>query len=308
VLDHDHLHRQQGPLESGIGLALSLRFLRGLARRLVTKPVRRSPVSVAPPAAGLAELTFVGHATAMLTTSSSRILTDPFLRDFLYGVRRTDAACIHPADLAAVDLVLISHAHRDHLDPSSLRRLPRSATVVVPPRCERVAERLRFADVIVLHPGEEIVHRDVVVTAVAARHDGATGFPAWRWRGANGYIVRCPRVCVYFAGDTAYFSGMAEIGQRYRPDVALLPIAGYEPAALRDSHMSPLDAITAFEDLGARLLVPIGFGSFPLGYEPADEPLRWLVELAAERGHAQSLAVLAHGETCHLAGDLRLPR
>lgn len=302
-LDHFHRSRVRSPWQSGAGLSLSLRFLRTAAGRLVT-PTRRVAPGRAPrpPAGGLA-VTFVGHATVLLGSAEARVITDPFFANFLYGLRRAEAACLHPGDAAEVSLVLVSHAHPDHLHPPSLARLPKSATVVVPPRCAALVEKVGFARVMVLEPGEELAHRDLVVTAVAARHDGARGPFDRSWRGAGGYLVRAAGASAYFAGDTAYFSGFAELGERHRPDVALLPIAGYEPLPLRDGHMSPLDALYAFEDLGAQVLVPIAHGSFPLGYEPLDEPRRWLVELAAARGLEGRVALLRHGET-HLAAPL----
>jgi L-ascorbate metabolism protein UlaG (beta-lactamase superfamily) len=102
-------------------------------------------------------------------------------------------------------------------------------------------------------------------------------------------------VSAFFVGDSGYFSGFRDVGLRMRPDVALLPIAGYEPPSLRATHLSPLDALSAFEDVGAALLVPIGHGSFPLGYEPLHAPLEWLLELGRERGLGERLAVLDPG-------------
>ena len=119
-------------------------------------------------------------------------------------------------------------------------------------------------------------------------------------RGASGYVVRTQGRAVYFAGDTGYFSGFAEIGRRFDPDIALLPIAGYQPAPFREEHMSPLDAVYAFEDLGARLLIPIAYGSFELGYEPIDEPLEWLQELGKGRKLGTALTILEHGQSCLL--------
>jgi L-ascorbate metabolism protein UlaG (beta-lactamase superfamily) len=157
---------------------------------------------------------------------------------------------------------------------------------------------LGFARVIELAPGQSLEFADLEVTAVAARHEGARGLFDRAWRGACGYIVRSGGANVYFAGGTAYFSGFEEIGRRLHPDVALLPIAGYEPPALREGSLSPLDAVQAFADLGAKLLVPVGYGSFPLGYDPLDEPLTWLRQICADRGIMAQLAVLGHGETC----------
>jgi L-ascorbate metabolism protein UlaG (beta-lactamase superfamily) len=172
---------------------------------------------------------------------------------------------------------------------------------VVPARCAQLVESVGFARVMVLEPGAELAHRDLVITAVPARHEGSRGPLDWSWRGTSGYVVRSAGVSAYFAGDTAYFSGFEDIGRRLRPQVALLPIAGYEPLALRGTHMSPLDAVYAFEDLGADVLIPIGHGSFPTGYEPLDEPLRWLEELWAERGARGlpgALAALLPGQSC----------
>jgi L-ascorbate metabolism protein UlaG (beta-lactamase superfamily) len=304
-LDHYHRNRVRSPWQTGAGLTLSLRYLRSVAASLLRPTRATPPVRVPRPPAGEIAVTFVGHATALLTTAKARILTDPVLTNLLVGLRRASAASLHPDDAAEVDLVLLSHAHRDHLHRPSLRRLPRAATVIVPVRCADLVEDLGFARVVVLEPGQSFAHADVEVTAVAARHDGGRGVLVGAWRGTAGYVVRAPGASVYFAGDTGYFSGFEEIGRRLRPDVALLPITGYLPLPLRDSHMSPLDALYAFEDLGAGVMIPVAHGSFPLGYEPFDEPLRWLGELCAARGLGGRVVALQHGET-HVARRSRV--
>src|ERR1017187_9828602 len=161
---------------------------------------------------------------------------------------------------------------------------------------------MRHAREVELAPGQSMEHKDLEITAVAARHDGRRGVFDRTWRSAIGYIVKCAQASVYYAGDTAYFSGFEEIGRRLHPDVALLPIAGYEPPSQRADHMSPLDALQAFQDLGAKLLVPVAYGEFPLGYEPLDEPLTWLARLCRERGLGERLVVLRPGETCQVHG------
>jgi L-ascorbate metabolism protein UlaG (beta-lactamase superfamily) len=300
-LEHAHLARAgRDRLRPGWRLALSLRFLRTALRHLFRRPRVRAAVPVVPPAAGALAATFVGHATVMLTTTETRVLIDPCLGNFLWGLRRAEAACLSPRDAALTDLVLISHAHADHLHLPTLRRLPRSATLVVPPGCGQLVERLGFAQAVVLEPGADFRFRDLIVTSVATRHGGRRSLADFRWRGACGYVVRAQGVTAYFAGDTGYFSGFRDIGRRMKPDLALLPISGYEPLALRETHMSPLDAVAAFEDLEARILVPIAHGAFPLGYEPLDAPVEWLRQLCAERGYSSRLAVLAPGETCLL--------
>jgi L-ascorbate metabolism protein UlaG (beta-lactamase superfamily) len=300
----DHLHRRKArpASESSLARVLSLRLLRVAVRQLLARPQRNLAREVAHPAPGHIAVTFVGHASVMLTTHRTRLLIDPFLGQFLLGVRRREAAGLAQADAAEAGLVLISHAHHDRLHLPTLRKLSRRAVMVVPPRCASLVRGLGFAREVELAPGQAMEHEDVEITAVAARHDGRRGPIDRGWRPSVGYIVKCAGASVYYAGDTAYFSGFEEIGRRLHPDVALLPIAGYEPPSQRAEHMSPLDALQAFHDLGAKLLVPVGYGSFPLGYEPVDEPLAWLARLCLEQGLGDRLVVLRPGETCQVHG------
>ncbi|MBC8132738.1 MAG: MBL fold metallo-hydrolase [Deltaproteobacteria bacterium] len=291
-LDFEHRSHER----SVARVTLSLRFLRAAWRRFWTRTQAATAAPVPHPSAGTIALTFVGHATVMITTPAARVLTDPLLENSLCGLRRARAAAIADADLADVGLVLISHAHRDHLSRTTLARLRRTATVVVPPQCKALIADLGFARVVELGAGQAFTFTDVEVISVPARHDGARGVLNRRQRGACGYIVRTQSRAVYFAGDTGYFSGFAEIGRQFAPDVALLPIAGYQPAPFRQQHLSPLDAVYAFEDLGARILIPITHGSFELGYEPIAEPLTWLRSLAQEKNIAPT--ILEHGQTC----------
>jgi L-ascorbate metabolism protein UlaG (beta-lactamase superfamily) len=297
------------------GRVFRLRYLAGVLRRLSTgtEPVEAKHVDR--PEAGTVTITFVGHATTMITTPRARILTDPLLETSFYGLRRAQEAGITAEDLGDVDMVLITHAHRDHLSRPTLRRLPHSALLVVPTGCEPLVRGLGFAEVIELAPGMQHAHGDVEVTAVPVRHSARRGLGDYRRRGACGYVVqaRSPasadgpgrQATMYVAGDTGYFSGFAEIGRRFQPDVALLPIAGYDPIELREEHLSPLDASCAFEDLNARLLIPTSYGAFQLGYEPLGAPISWLRELARERDWARAdaerrVAILDPGQSVHL--------
>jgi L-ascorbate metabolism protein UlaG (beta-lactamase superfamily) len=301
-LDHEHRRRTRKHGQSSLARVLSLRMVRRIVGRLFVPPHPADTREVAHPGAGQVAVTFVGHATVMLTTAQTRVLIDPFFGHFLLGVRRAEAACLSVADLKEVSLVLISHAHKDRLHLPSLRQLPRHSVIVTPPRCISLVAPLGFSRVVELPPGQSFDHKDMKVTAVAARHDGRRGLLDRSWRAAGGYIVECAGASVYYAGDTAYFSGFEDIGRRMHPDVALLPIAGYDPPALRADHLSPMDALQAFHDLGAKLLVPIAYGSFPLGYESTEEPLSWLAQLCHEQGFADRLVVLRPGETCHVRG------
>lgn len=245
------------------------------------------------PAIGSGELalTFGGHATVMLRYRGLAIAFDPMLGRWIGGVRRAVEPGLAPGDFSDVGLILISHRHADHLHVPTLKRLPRSATLVVPAGAASWVGALGFARVIELQPGADLELRGIQVIAAAASHgdhDLARGL---------SYVVRGTGPSAYLCGDSGYFSGFADVGARFAPDIAVLPIGGFLPSSFRARHMSPLDALFAFEDLRARMLVPIHHGAFPLSYERLDEPARWLVDLATARGLRDHVLVMAAGQS-----------
>ncbi|HEY1557063.1 MAG TPA: MBL fold metallo-hydrolase [Kofleriaceae bacterium] len=254
------------------------------------RPASHDPVAAV--AEGELAVTFGGHASVVVRSERLAIAFDPMLGRWIGGVRRAVEPGFGIGDLSDVRLVLISHRHADHLHVPTLRKLPRAATVVVPAGAAGAISELGFARVVELIPGSDLELRGVQVVACAAshgEHDLARGL---------SYLVRAAGgPSVYLCGDSGYFSGFADVGARYAPDVAMLPIGGFVPASFRSRHMSPLDALFAFEDLRSRLLVPIHHGAFALSYERLAEPARWLLELASARGVRDHVHVMAAGQT-----------
>lgn len=254
---------------------------------------RPSRATAAPlPSVGRGQLgvSFAGHATMVIRYSNLTIACDPMLGRWCKGVHREVAPGLSPAELGDVDLILISHAHMDHLHRPTLARLPRAATVIVPPRTAQFVADLGFARVVELGIGQSVQIRRVDVATTAVRH----GTPK---QPAVGYVIRGEGPSVYFCGDSGYFSGFAEIGRRYRPDIAMLPIGGYLPVSFRERHMSPLDALYAFEDLQARIMIPHHYGSFVLSYEHLNDPEQWLRRLVAENDLEAYVQRLEPGES-----------
>ena len=259
------------------------------------RPASHQPV--APVTAGQVSLTFGGHATMLARYEKLAIGFDPMLGRWVGGVRRAVEPGLAPGDFSDCGLILISHRHADHLHLPTLRKMPRSATVVVPTGTAAAISALGFARVVELQPGADLELRGVQVVAAAASHGSDD-----RARGLS-YIVRGDGPSLYLCGDSGYFSGFGDLGERYAPDIAILPIGGFMPHSFRDRHMSPLDALFAFEDLRSRLLVPIHHGAFALSYEKLDEPVRWLTELATARGLRDHVHVMTPGETERLERD-----
>ncbi len=188
----------------------------------------------------------------LVETAGTRLLTDPILRGRVAHLRRL----VPVPQVPAPDVVLISHAHMDHLDPPSLRRLPGSARVVVPRGCSRLVRRAGLTDVVELRVGERAAVGGVEVVATAAEHDGRR-LPIGRSVDALGYVIDGPEP-VYFAGDTDLFEGMRALAEDL--SVALLPVAGWG-RRLPPGHLDPERAAHAASLLRPRYAVPIHWGT-----------------------------------------------
>jgi L-ascorbate metabolism protein UlaG (beta-lactamase superfamily) len=239
-----------------------------------------------------ARLTWLGHATVVLELDGARLLTDPVLRPRVAHLQREVPA---PGELGRLDAILVSHAHRDHLDLPSLRRLDRAALVVAPPAAARVLRRAGHA-VRTLVAGEELELAGVRVRAVAAVHDGRR-VPIGRAASAVGYVVTGSRR-VYFAGDTEPYEAMNELAGTL--DAALLPVSGWGPR-VGPGHMDPRGAAEALALLQPALAVPVHWGTYRrIGHRATGEPAREFAARAADVAPGVRVVVLEPGGSVEL--------
>jgi L-ascorbate metabolism protein UlaG (beta-lactamase superfamily) len=249
-------------------------------------------------------VTFIGHASFFVQIGGENVLVDPNFARWLFVLKRLRQPGVKIHDLPPIDLVLITHAHFDHLHRPSLRALVQhtkrwrgsAPTAVVPEHVFDLVADLGFRDVVELNWWNSYRHRNLTITHVPSRHWGARVLRDAH-RGYGGYVLRDGKHSVYHAGDTAYFSGFREIGMRLAPQVALLPIGAYNPPSFRNVHTSPADATRAFVDLNARWMVPMHYGTFRLSHEPIDEPLQLLDDAARQAGVQDKVLVLTEGVT-----------
>jgi L-ascorbate metabolism protein UlaG (beta-lactamase superfamily) len=258
-------------------------------------------------------VTFIGHSSFLLQVGGRKVLIDPVFSNRLILLRRQRRAGLLVEDLPPIDLVLLTHAHMDHLDMASLRRVVRATRrligrgpeVVVPRGVEDLVESIGFSRVHRMEWWEQIEVQGLKVTMTPCRHWGARMFRDVH-RGYGGYVVEGAGQSVYHSGDTAYFEGFREIGRRLKPEVALLPIGAYFPDSYRSVHTSPEEAVRGFVELGAEQMVPMHYGTFRLGREPMDEPLKRLEAEAARLGIKEQIKVLEEGETMQLSSVARI--
>ena len=245
-------------------------------------------------------IVFVGHATLLIELDGVRVLTDPLLRAGIGHVRRR-VPLPEIDDLLPLDAVLVSHAHADHLDPMSLRRVARDCPVIAPRGCAGVLRRAGVREAIEIGEGERVAVGAVSVEAVAALHDGRR-FPVGPPVPALGFLLH-GSTRVYFAGDTDLFDGMGALAGRV--DVAALPIWGWGPR-IPAGHLDPEAAARAAALIRPAVAVPIHWGTLrSVGAQRDFDPMtpaHRFTEAVRRLAPDTAVRVLQPGERLELAG------
>jgi L-ascorbate metabolism protein UlaG (beta-lactamase superfamily) len=228
---------------------------------------------------------WLGHSTVLLNFYGLTILTDPVLGKRIgadtcvgtVGPKRLVAPALKTAELPPIDLVLLSHAHMDHLDPATLRRLPGAPRIVTARATEDLVRDARSPETKALGWGDRTVvstpQGDAEIRAFEVKHWGAR----WRYdtqRGYNGYVISREGKKIIFGGDTAWTESFRSLRQDGPYELALMPIGAYEPWVC--SHCTPEQAVRMTNDASAKHLLPIHFKTFAFGREGVVEPLERL--------------------------------
>ena len=241
-------------------------------------------------------ITFIGHATFLIQTKDHNIIVDPNWANWLGFVKRLKHAGFHIQDLPPIDLVLVTHAHFDHLNKISLRKVARNQPIIVPHGVQDLVANLGFSEVHEMKNWEVFKFKDLKITLTPTKHWGARML--WdRHRGHGGYHIQIGDRSVYHCGDSAYFEDFKEIGKKLDSEIALMPIGAYEPPSFKDHHMSPEQALLAFQDIKAKVFIPMHWGTYPLSYEPFHDPPTRLMREARKLGLNKSLRFLNEGMT-----------
>jgi L-ascorbate metabolism protein UlaG (beta-lactamase superfamily) len=256
-------------------------------------------------------LAWLGHATLLVNFFGLWLITDPALLARVgvragvvtLGPKRFVAPALHARQLPPLDFILLTHAHMDHFDLGTLRKLSSSATVITARSTSDLLPR-RFRDVVELGWGQsrtfERPRGSLTVEAFGVRHWGAR-VRTDTHRGFNGYIIERNGRRLCLAGDTAR-TDMRAIGRRGPIDVMAVPIGAYDPWIM--SHCTPEQAVAMANEARARYVVPIHHQTFRLSREPIDEPIRrFRSALEPDR-----VALTEVGETFELLTSGRAPR
>ncbi len=227
---------------------------------------------------------WLGHATVLLRVDGRWVLTDPVFSHrigvsagpLILGVPRL-APAVDPRSLPAIDAILISHAHFDHLDRPSLKQLASKKTQVVTSQHTGGLIPRGFGSVREMHWDELLEVEGMQLRAIRPNHWGARTM--WdKHRGFNSYVLRAGEQSTLFAGDTADSRGYAGLGP---VDLSIFGIGAYDPWI--HAHASPEQVWRMHNEAGGAYLLPMHHSTFELSDEPVDEPLRRLLAIAGDQ-------------------------
>lgn len=251
-------------------------------------------------------VTWIGHATMLIQIDGINILTDPHWGRHaapfsLAGSRRVVAPGMRFEDLPQIHAVVISHDHYDHLDLATVERLAREhgPRFFVPLGLKSWLAARGITDVVELDWWQSASLGPVTFVSTPAQHSSGRTLGDQNLRLWSSWVIAGKHRRLLFGGDSGYWNGYTEIGRRLGPlDLAILPIGGYSAyAGHHPNHLDPEEAVQAFEDLHARLLVPMHWGTFELNREPFREPPDRLLRAAEHEGIEEQVAVLSPGQT-----------
>jgi L-ascorbate metabolism protein UlaG (beta-lactamase superfamily) len=241
-------------------------------------------------------VTWLGHAGFLVQLEGCNILIDPNWALWHGPVKRVRHPSLYAHDLPPIDLVLVTHAHFDHLHLPSLKRIAEGQPIIVPRGCGDIVKRLDFSRVTELDTWQTAGFRDLTITLTPAKHWGARVIHDTH-RQFGGYLMGSQERTVFHCGDSAIFDGFKEIGNRAAIDLALMPIGAYFAPSGRQVHMNPEEALDAFEMLNAGFMVPMHHDTFPLGGEPMHEPEARLRTATEARGLVDRVHFLKEGQS-----------
>jgi len=226
---------------------------------------------------------WIGHATVLINFFGIKILTDPVLfprigirlPGLTIGPKRLTAPALEFHELPKINVVLLSHAHFDHLDLRTLNCFDEKTSVITASNTRDLLRWTRLRDITELRWDEGTTLKtaagEIDVIALRVKHWGARK-QRDTYRGYNGYLLDRNGRRILFAGDTALTNRFAELRERAPLDLGIMSIGAYNPWIR--SHCTPEQAIEMANAAGAQFIMPVHHQTFRLSFEPLREPIK----------------------------------
>ena len=251
-------------------------------------------------------ITWIGHSTFLIQIDSVNIITDPIFFDLPMGLKRLLPPGIPLNHLPKIDVVLISHNHRDHMDKRSLIRLKEdNPFILVPNGNKQWFEKRNFYNVHEYQWGESeklsLKKTTISISFLPAEHWSCRTPFDLNYSGWGSWMIEHKSKKIYFAGDSGASPIFEKIGNQFKDiDVALMPLGPIEPRNLmKASHMSPQESIDAFISLKAKQFIPMHWGTYQTGCDEFEAPILQLTQAWKERSkelNSKKLHIIKCGE------------
>ncbi len=245
--------------------------------------------------------TWLGHATFFFTLDGRNIIVDPVL-DKVGPLKRHTALPCGTGDLKSIDIILLSHNHRDHLDKKSFKLICKqneNAIIYTGLEIGGLIKKWGIKNDIVeagWYQQYPLMHT-IQITYLPSKHwcrRGLTDLNEMLW---GSFMIECKNHTLYFGADSGIDEHFTEIGDLFsKIDYAFIGIGAYEPNwFMRPSHTNPKEALEAMSMLKAKKMVPMHYGTFDLSDEPLNAPKETLMELL-EKSDQNKVLFLKIGE------------
>lgn len=237
-------------------------------------------------------IAWIGHSTVLINFFGKIILTDPVLFQriginilgYTYGPSRYSFPALEFEELPKPDVILLSHAHMDHMDYQTLSKFagmfPNQIDVITAFNTMDVIDKLEWKSIRELDWNDEFEIHEIKIKTLEVKHFG------WRYpwerdrskgymdngRSFNAYILEKNGIKILFGGDTAMTDLFEKSNQSV--DVAIMPIGAYNPWKM--NHCNPEEALQMAKAVNTKIFIPIHCNTFKQGLEPFEEPLTWL--------------------------------
>lgn len=230
---------------------------------------------------------WLGHSTVLINFFGVTIITDPVFSDrigirlpFLtLGPKRLTAPALDFSELPPIDIVVLSHAHFDHIDRPSLRRFSDSTGAITARNTRDLLRRTKFAEVIALDWDKTIQlrprGRDIQIRAFRPNHWGAR-MQYDEHRSYNSYVISRQGKRIIYGADTALTDAFAHLRDGRPFDLAIMSIGAYDPWIR--AHSTPEQAIAMADAAGTKFIMPVHHQTFRLSVEPFEEPIQRFIK------------------------------